>query len=257
MAVNQKKDCFRIWQFSDIHLYADSARELYGVNCDASLKQILSTALSMEDRADICLLTGDLVQDGSETGYQRLLNYIESLAVCSYCLPGNHDDVYMMQRTLSTGNVSCPGHLLYRQWLIILVDTTLDSSNAGHLSGAEYRRINDLLQQYTDEHVLLAMHHPPLPTNMAWLDNGVTMDNPARLHTLVAEHPRIRAVIWGHAHQEFLQLQDGVLWAGCPSTNAQFRPGVTDFELDNVPPGFRTFELWDDGRVDSDVIRLP
>jgi len=249
--------CFRIWQFSDTHLFADETAKLYAVNCDDSLQRVIAEALSEGGCADICLFSGDLVHDESEHGYRRLLTYIERLSLPTYCMPGNHDDFYVMQRTLSTRNVSCDEHILIRQWLIILVDTTVDGSNAGHLSGLEYERINNLLQQYPDKHVLLAMHHPPLPTNMAWLDNGVTLDNSERVLSLVAEHPQIRVVIWGHAHQEFQERRDGVLWAGCPSTNAQFRPGVTDFELDNVQPGFRTLDLWDDGRVDSAVIRLP
>jgi len=246
---------FRIWQISDTHLYADPCREMYGMNCDASLRQVLSVARSLSEPADLCLLTGDLVHDGSETGYQRLLNYIDGLGVPVYCLPGNHDDVELMRRMLKSERVSCDKHILFRQWLIVLLDTTVTGSEAGHLSEHECRRLELLIQQYNDRHILLALHHPPVSTSMAWMDSDVTLDNPERVHQLVKKYSRIRAVIWGHAHQEYSRIEDGVLWAGCPSTMAQFKPDSVDFTLDSLLPGLRVLDLGDDGGVESSVIR--
>lgn len=255
---SRPEECrFRIWQISDTHLYADPQREMYGINCDISLQQVLSAVRSASIPVDLCLLTGDLVHDGSETGYQRLLHHIDSLGVPAYCLPGNHDDVDLMQRILVSEHVSCEKHLLYRQWLIVLLDTTVRDSDAGHLPAHECRRLESLIQQYQDRHVLLAMHHPPVPTTMAWLDRDVTLDNPGRLQELVKKYSRIRAVIWGHAHQEFTKTDAGVLWAGCPSTMAQFKPNTVEFTLDALQPGLRVLDLWEDGRIDSTIIRLP
>jgi Icc protein len=251
-----KDNHFRIWQFSDTHLYADATQSLYGVNCELALQQVLALAKSLQDPADVCLLTGDLVQDGSEDGYLRLLNYFEDLGVRSYCLSGNHDKTDVMRRVLSAQSVNCDDHFLYQQWLVVLLDTTLDGSNAGHLSDSECRRLEALLHQYPDRYVLLAMHHPPLPTKMAWLDNGVTLDNPELVQRWIHAYPNIRGLVWGHAHQAFLDRRDGVLWAGCPSTMAQFRPGVATFELDDVMAGFRYIDLWDDGSIESGVVRI-
>jgi Icc protein len=162
-----------------------------------------------------------------------------------------------MQRILCSENISCENHVVHQQWLVMLLDTTLNNSNAGHLSESECQRLDIVMRQYPDKHVLLAMHHPPLPMAMAWLDNGVTLDNPERVQQLVTRHPRIRGVIWGHAHREYFEMCNDVVWAGCPSTMAQFRPGVDVFELDNAMPGFRYLDLADDGSIASAVIRVP
>jgi Icc protein len=251
-----KSDRFRIWQFSDIHLYADAAQKLYGVNCDASLQAVLSLAQSTATTAEFCLLTGDLVQDGSAAAYRRLLGYFENLSVPAYCLPGNHDTLDLMRRILSSTRVGCQDHILYRRWLVVLLDTTINGSNAGYLSVMESQRLEALIQQYPDRHVLLAMHHPPLPTTMQWLERGVTLENPEQVHQLVANHSCIRGVVWGHAHQAFQEMRADVLWAGCPSTMAQFKPGVDEFELDSVLAGFRYIDLLDDGSIESGVMRV-
>ena len=113
MSSGSEDDCLRIWQFSDTHLYADAAQELYGINCDISLQQVLLTAQSLPRAADLCLLTGDLVHDYSEAAYQRLLDYFERLAIPAYCLPGNHNAVNLMQRILESGHVSCDNHIVH------------------------------------------------------------------------------------------------------------------------------------------------
>lgn len=256
MSDRPENSFFRIWQISDTHLYADPRKEMYGIDIDASLRQVLSVARSSSEPTDLCLLTGDLVHDYSESGYRRLLEHVDGLGVPVFCLPGNHDDVELMQRILDTDRVSCDRHLVHRQWLIVLLDTTVSDSVAGHLPEHECRRLETLLQQYPDRHVLLAMHHPPVKTTMAWLDNGLTLDNPERVYELVNIHTRIRAVIWGHAHQEYSRVEDGVLWAGCPSTMVQFKPDTVEFTLDSLPPGLRVLELGDDGSVESSVIRV-
>lgn len=253
---NSENIFFRILQFSDTHLSADIDAELYGVNCHDTLRQVLKHAQEHVGPVALSLLTGDLVHDGSVVAYRRLLQLIESTGVQSYCLAGNHDDPEMMRTVLSSQYVSCPDYIVHQDWLIICVTTFWPGHESGRLPDGEADRIERLIADFSDYHVLLAMHHPPLATTMAWMDADVTLTNPAVVHHLVKEHAAIKAVVWGHAHQAFEAMIDGVLWAGCPSTMAQFKPGVVNFELDNVAPGFRTFDLYSDGSVTTSLFRL-
>jgi len=69
-------------------------------------------------------------------------------------------------------------------------------------------------------------------------------------------HPQVRAVIWGHIHQEFSLRRNGVYFWGAPSTCLQFKRGATQYESDTLAPGYRRLELVPDGRIVSDVVRL-
>jgi Icc protein len=42
-----------------------------------------------------------------------------------------------------------------------------------------------------------------------------------------------------------------------PASCFQFKPFATEFELDTLPPGYRIFELFDDGSLHSDCHRVP
>ncbi|MGZ5008236.1 MAG: phosphodiesterase, partial [Methylobacter sp.] len=44
---------------------------------------------------------------------------------------------------------------------------------------------------------------------------------------------------------------------GAPSTCFQFTPETDEFSVSNTAPGYRLIELYADGRVESEVIRLP
>jgi Icc protein len=249
-------EVLRLWQFSDTHLFADQTTKLYDIDCLASLRQVLALAMAAGGDADLALFTGDLTHDGSVPAYQHLLTEIETLGIPACCLPGNHDEPAVMRAVLATDTVSCDGHIMVDDWLIVMLDTTVAGSDAGRISEGEATRLVSLLAQHPRRHVVVALHHPPLPTTMTWMDRGVTLDNPERLHAIVADHPRIRGVIWGHAHQAFAERRNGCLWAGCPSTMVQFKPGVDDFTLDALQPGFRYLDLYADGKIETGVIRL-
>jgi Icc protein len=70
-------------------------------------------------------------------------------------------------------------------------------------------------------------------------------------------HPQIRAVIWGHVHQEFADRRGAVELLATPSTCVQFRPGIAKPEVDDRTPGYRWFDLGPDGTLETGVERVP
>ena len=96
------------------------------------------------------------------------------------------------------------------------------------------------------------LHHHPVPSNSVWLDT-VGLEEPHRFLDILAKHPRVRGVLWGHVHQAFDGMHGNLQMMATPSTCVQFKPLVFDFELDTRPPGFRLLTLQDDGRIDSQV----
>ena len=60
-------------------------------------------------------------------------------------------------------------------------------------------------------------------------------------------------MLWGHVHQAFDAVQDGLVLMGSPATCFQFLPG-DDFGVDTGPPGYRRLVLHPDGRIESEVV---
>jgi Icc protein len=73
---------------------------------------------------------------------------------------------------------------------------------------------------------------------------------------VIDRHPRVRAIIWGHVHQEYDDLRNGVRLLAVPSTCVQFKPKSEDFAVDDSNPGYRWLDLYPDGRIDTAVSRV-
>ena len=85
-----------------------------------------------------------------------------------------------------------------------------------------------------------------------WLDAVALRDAEQFLH-LVDGCENVRAVTCGHVHQASVRDRNGVTYFTTPSTCSQFLPASEGFVLDNKPPGCRWFELFADGRLESEV----
>ena len=66
----------------------------------------------------------------------------------------------------------------------------------------------------------------------------------------------MRAVVWGHVHQDFDAMRGPVRLLSTPSTCAQFKPGAEKFAVDTRPPGYRILELGVDGAIRTEVVWL-
>ena len=66
----------------------------------------------------------------------------------------------------------------------------------------------------------------------------------------------MKAVLFGHAHQEFAGEKNGVACYGAPSTCIQFKRNCEDFALENIPPGYRWIDLYEDGTLKTGICRL-
>ena len=73
---------------------------------------------------------------------------------------------------------------------------------------------------------------------------------------IIDRFSNVRAILWGHVHQEFDGVRNGVRLLATPSTCFQFLPASENFALDTRPPGYRALTLHADGRLDTDVHRL-
>jgi Icc protein len=245
----------RILQISDAHLYGDSSQRLAGMNTDESLRGVLEMAQASLSPVDLILATGDLVHDSSPEGYQRLKNLLKTLATPVYFLPGNHDNIEVMNANLQDASISMPAAAEHGPWLIIMLDSSLLDAERGHLAASELEKLDANLQQHPDKHVLISLHHQPMPSGCAWLDK-MALDNPEAFYSVIDRYSNIRCVLWGHIHQTFQAERNGVLMLSAPSTCIQFTPNNDKFEIDPIPPGFRWLNLLPDGSIETGVEHL-
>ena len=243
-------------QITDTHLFASADMTHRGINTQASLDSVLAQA-NADPRwpPDAIVVTGDIVHDESNAGYLRFRKTLESLGPPAFCIPGNHDDPAILEECLSAPQVQVCGDTRLGGWRLILLSSFGEGEVAGALGPAELARMEAALEKYPGEHTLICMHHPPLPMGSAWLDE-VGLHDAAAFLKIAARHEQVRAVLWGHVHQESDRSRNGVRFLSCPSTCSQFRPDSDEFSVDSRPPGMRWLALNPDGGLTTEVLRV-
>ena len=246
----------RLLQFSDTHLFADPGGTMYERNTRRDFDRVLAYARREDRRPDLAIVTGDLSQDLTSESYRTLRGSLEELEAPVEVLPGNHDDPVRMAEVFRDGPVRFRGAADAGTWRIVLLDSRVASSNAGFLSQAELDRLARELEAAGSRPVLIALHHHPVPSGSEWMDTMI-LRNADAFFSLVDGRSNVKAVVWGHIHQEFESARNGVRLWGCPSTCVQFEPASSDFGVDARAPGYRRIFLFPNGKIESTVVRVP
>ena len=245
----------RIAQVTDTHILAEPGALMKDMNTRASFEAVCADLFAEHADLDLLLATGDLSQDGSVSSYEYLARQFDALPCPVFCLPGNHDDTDLMRTQLESGSVSTAKQIEIGAWTILLLDSTIPGEVHGRITSAELDFMQAVLDEVTDRHVLVCLHHQARPAGSDWIDR-LGLEDDYRLRDCLQQYAQVRGVLWGHVHQQADWQLDNISWMSSPSTCVQFRPGSEGFALDDVAPGYRVLDLHADGRIETSVRRL-
>lgn len=257
---------FGIVQISDLH-FQDSpgTRGFISHEPDEGLAAVLADAGQAIAGASLVVATGDLADTGEPGAYERMGAVLDTLPVPVYCLAGNHDRQDELQACLPRPNVHLESAVRVGNWLMLFLDsnahgreadgdgTYRDRDDRVHaaaqpgLTPAEEARARGVLAATGAEHVFVWLHQPPL------LRTAPDVDSYRGLAALVRDFPAIRAIGAGHLHGDLSGEFEGRPVYVCPST--YYSIDHTNGSLDG--PGYRTYTLHPDGRVDTEVRTVP
>jgi Icc protein len=255
ISLHTASDVVQLLQLTDTHLCASPGGKLLGVDTDLSLQAVIALARRERPAVDAILATGDLSDQGAESAYKRLVDYFDGLCPQHYWLPGNHDDRSAMVR--AAGEQRLPVCLETPHWLVVMLDSQVPGEVGGELGAEQLARLGDCLERArsAQQHVLVCLHHQPVPVGCDWLDDQMVADADA-LFSVLDRYQTARGVLWGHVHQSLDHDRNGVALMASPSTCVQFAPGQVDFKADTAAPGYRWLELHPDGRIETGISRV-
>jgi len=245
-----------ILQLSDLHILAAPEDKMMGINTEHYFRACIKKAFTEKHHFDLILLTGDLAQDPCPESYLRILDSIETYKTPCICLPGNHDDYELMQQILNTDRTSCRKQLLLDNWQLICLNSQIPGEPGGRLPNEELDFLESCLSGNPDRHALIAVHHHCLETKSPWMDTMI-IENSREFLAIVDKYPQVKAITTGHVHQVMDIKTANFRILGAPSTCFQFTPETPKFSISDTAPGYRLIWLYADGRVESDVARLP
>jgi len=233
-------DPVRIVQVSDCHLPADPRRRYRGINPRLNLEALLVKIEAI--RPDLLLLTGDLSDDGSRASYLALRSIFGSLETPVLALPGNHDDPALLETTFPgspVGGISVSDH---GAWQIVRLDSCMPGRPEGRIGDRAITELEEHLSRHADRPQLVALHHQPIAIGTPWIDRFPLL-NPQPLLQAIDRCPAVKAVVWGHIHQEFIDTRNGTVMMGGPSSAINTVPGVEKFTPDSFGPACRWLKL--------------
>ncbi|TAF04583.1 MAG: 3',5'-cyclic-AMP phosphodiesterase [Oscillatoriales cyanobacterium] len=242
-------------QITDTHLFAEPDRTWKGLSTAHTLKAVLEHLQQIQPQPDLLLLTGDLSQDETPESYELLASLISPLKIPAYWIPGNHDNLQVMQSILDKPPISPERAWNLGNWQFLLLSSVEAGCSGGRISPESLDWLDSQLQQTGDRAVTIALHHHPLAIDCEIMD-GMMLHNADEFFAIVDRYPQVKIVLCGHIHQEFHQHRGSVTYLGTPSTCIQLLPKSHPIIVDHIPPGFRLLELAIDGTWNTRVERI-
>lgn len=238
-------------QLTDAHLFADPAGTLLGLNTRDSLRHVVAQVRREQPRVDLLLCTGDLSQDGSVGSYEAFRALTGEFAGPTRWLPGNHDEARVMAQVAPelVQAVTDIG-----AWRVVMLNTAVPGATHGLLGPDQLLALDDALSSAGERHCLVCCHHQPVEIGCAWIA-PIGLRNADQLLQRLHGYPQVKALLWGHIHQEWDEAREGLRLLATPSTCIQFAAGSEDFKVSEEQPGYRWLRLHADGRVETGVER--
>jgi 3',5'-cyclic-AMP phosphodiesterase len=218
-----------IVQLSDLHLSDDDPAPVQ------ALREAVNTVLALSTPPDGIVLTGDLTDHGRAEEYAQLRAELERLPMPVHPLPGNHDDIGTLLEVFPA--VPAANYAVtVGEVRLVCCDSTIPGQVGGTLSDPEW--LEATLAEEPGMPAVVAMHHPPFPIGVRWIDEMGHAD-PDRLSTVIARHPQVVRVIAGHVHTGSASGFAGTVATTCPSTYRQMHidPGG-HAAFSSAGPGF-------------------
>ena len=239
-----------ITQITDLHLGATPDAVVAGIRPFDSFLAVLDALDQAGHGDDLLLLTGDLSGESSPSAYSMLNGILRDRDKNVIWLPGNHDDLLLMEEYL----IDYPLRSIIEvgNWGILTLDSSQAGTPIGRISDEQLQKVSEGLSQLSGKSILVSMHHCPTTVGCQWLDKQ-RITNSQDLYDLLSPHSNVKAVITGHVHQQFDGLWGNIPLYTSPSSSFQFKSQSENFSISNQPPGYRWLTLESDGSLNTGV----
>jgi 3',5'-cyclic AMP phosphodiesterase CpdA len=190
-----------------------------------SLARAIGRALTLEPLPNCVVITGDLTEHGDPREYADLHAILDRCPIPVHLATGNHDksealrDEFAGTRYLAGGE-STRYSVDYPEATVVVADSLVPGSPAGLLGAEQLTWIDDTLVLRPEFPALLAMHHPPVPVGIPFLD-GMRLNDGPELAAMLRWHRNVARVLAGHIHRPVSVPFAGTLVTVAPSTYRQ------------------------------------
>lgn len=254
MPVNQVT---RILQLTDLHLFGNQQTKLVGINPFQTLQQVLIKVANdiKQNPPNLVILTGDISQDYSLGSYKIAAQAFQQFNLPVITTLGNHDYLPMFTTILGDPTQMAIKALDLTNWGILILNSHWPKHVDGQLSNSELTFLQKNLSQSQNRPVIIFIHHHVLPIESNWLDK-IKLSNDSQFLEIIDQYKNVKAVVCGHVHQDSTTSRNDVIYLSTPATSWQFTVKSQNFKLDTLMPGYRWINLYENGTIQTDVVRI-
>ncbi len=249
---------YSLLQLSDTHIQEAGRSLKAGVIGADALVSAIERAQRAQPSFNAMLISGDLVDSGGEAQYRELLSLLERSPIEApvfLCL-GNHDARPAFREVFSRWLQSSSLSDLHSHFLqytaplfqsdgqtvrMVVMDTLEPSRDEGHLCANRIGWLNEVIKRYSNDRLLLVMHHLPFLTGSALFDSMVLKERDA-LRDCLGGHSNIDRIVCGHFHRACVSDFLGIPVVVCPSTAhaypLHYQGGAKEPLVIDEPAGF-------------------
>ncbi|GAA3443117.1 phosphodiesterase [Planomonospora venezuelensis] len=165
-------------------------------------RAVMRRLADMPGPLDAVIVTGDIADHGEAGEYETARGLLDSGLPTIVC-PGNHDDRQVFRKVLlgEGGGGDGPVDQVLRLdgLTIALCDSSIPGRPEGFLEDETLAWLDAVLAESPDTPAVVGMHHPAAPLGIPYVDT-IGLREPERLAEVLSRHPRVVAVLAGHAH---------------------------------------------------------
>ena len=212
-----------IAQISDPHIRPKDQLYQNTVDSNAGFEAAIRHLNGLDPRPDIVVLTGDIVDEGTEDEYAMALELLAGLDISLFVIPGNHDEPRAFKLAFHN-HLYLPRQGPFNYVIddrgpvrIIALDVTIPGHHHGDIDDASLAWLKNALGKETGRPTIIMMHQPPFACGVPYLDLYLCRGGD-RLAAIAKAFPAIERIVCGHVHR-FMQLRS----LGRPSARRRAR----------------------------------
>ena len=209
---------YSIAHLSDSHLRAGALAS----SPAEALHTTLRSVLAIDPPPDCVVITGDLVEHGTAEEYQVLQEVVAGFPLPLKLVTGNHDEpgelVAAFGESALLGQSRSTHYAAeFTGFALVVLDSWQAGVPSGRLGAEQLAWLDRALASLRKKPVFVALHHPPAPVGIPFLD-GMRLEDEDELADIIARHPQVVRVLAGHVHRTVTAPFAGTTLAVAPST---------------------------------------